>query len=79
MEYRIRFENVSTATAPAQIVAIDNELEDDFNIKRFRLDQVGWGGTIISLPREVSFTSEFDLGPDYYRSHRKSALTKGRS
>lgn len=69
LPYKIRFENVSTATAPALRVDINNELEENFDIRRFRLNQIGWGDTVIQLPEKSYFSGEFDLGPEY-KNHR---------
>lgn len=65
LPYKIRFENVSTATAAALRVDIRNELEEGFDIRRFRLDKVGWGDTVIQLPAVSSWSGEFELGPEY--------------
>jgi subtilase family serine protease len=69
LPYKIRFENISTATAAALRVDISNVLEEGFDIRRFRLDKVGWGDTVIQLPEVSYYSGEFELGPRY-KNHR---------
>lgn len=65
LPYKIRFENVSTATASALNVDIDNPLGENFDPRKFRLDKIGWGDTIIQLPSKSYFNGEFELGPRF--------------
>lgn len=69
LPYKIRFENVSSASAPAQNVEIDNPLDEDFNLKQFKLKSVSWGDTVINLPNTAFFNGSFELGPAHY-NHR---------
>ena len=43
MNYKIRFENVINATAPAQKVFITSDLDSDLDYRTFRLGPVGFG------------------------------------
>jgi RHS repeat-associated protein len=48
--YRIDFENYSTATAPAQVVFISDQLSDDLDWATFELTEVGFGEEVIHVP-----------------------------
>ena len=50
MDYRIRFENDPNATAPAQRVFIRHQLDDDLDIRTFRIGEFGFG----DFTREVT-------------------------
>ena len=50
MDYRIRFENDPNATAPAQRVFIRHQLDDDLDIRSFRIGEFGFG----DFTREVT-------------------------
>ena len=50
MDYRIRFENDPNATAPAQRVFIRHQLDDDLDIRTFRIGDFGFG----DFTREVT-------------------------
>jgi len=50
LDYRIRFENDPNATAPAQRVFIRHQLDDDLDIRTFRIGDFGFGDFI----REVT-------------------------
>ena len=50
MDYRIRFENDPNATAPAQRVFIHHQLDDDLDIRTFRIGDFGFG----DFTREVT-------------------------
>ena len=43
LDYKIRFENDPNATAPAQRVLIQMDLDDDFDIRSFRVGTYGFG------------------------------------
>jgi subtilisin family serine protease len=55
LPYKIRFENVATATAPAQRVTITQQLDDDLDARTFRVDDFGWGGFVMELPGNAPF------------------------
>ncbi|WP_406698318.1 MBG domain-containing protein [Singulisphaera sp. Ch08] len=48
--YRVNFENLETATAPAQRVDITDPLSADLDWSSFELIQVGFGDTRINIP-----------------------------
>ena len=50
LPYRIDFENAKTATAPAQDVTIANQLPSTLDWSTFRVTEVAFGDTIISIP-----------------------------
>jgi len=50
MDYKIRFENDPNATAPAQRVFIRHQLDDDLDIRTFRIGDFGFG----DFTREVT-------------------------
>jgi subtilase family serine protease len=64
--YTIRFENQSTATAPAQQVTITHPLDADVDFRTFRVGSFGWGGFISNVPNNRSFYNQrLDLTADY--------------
>jgi RHS repeat-associated protein len=50
LPYRVDFENDPTATAPAQIVTVTDQLDSNLNWSAFALTEVGFGDTNISIP-----------------------------
>ncbi|MFO0818420.1 MAG: LamG-like jellyroll fold domain-containing protein [Pirellulales bacterium] len=50
MPYTIRFENISTATAPAQEVFVTHQLDADLDFNTFQLGDFGWGGVTVDVP-----------------------------
>jgi type IX secretion system substrate protein/CARDB protein len=65
LTYTIKFENVSSATSPAQIVRIDNPLNRHFRLQDFRLKEFGFGDTIIRLQPSPVITTTIPLGNAY--------------
>lgn len=59
LEYRIRFENMANATAPAQLVTIDTFLDDDVDIATFRLGNFGFGNFTFELGSTSSLLQVF--------------------
>lgn len=55
LEYRIRFENDPNATAPAQRVFIEHQLDDDLDERAFRVGTFGFG----DFSQELLFTRAF--------------------
>lgn len=55
LQYIIRFENDANATAPAQRVFIQYQLDDDLDPRTFRVGSLGFGDFI----REISFSRAF--------------------
>jgi len=53
INYRVDFENDSTATSPAQIVTITDQLSADLDWATFELTEVGFGDTVIAVPAGV--------------------------
>ena len=65
MPYTIDFENVSTATAPAQIVTITDQLSSNLDWRTFQLGQIAFGNRVITVPAGRSFfETTVDLRPD---------------
>jgi RHS repeat-associated protein len=50
LPYRVDFENDPSATAPAQQVVITDQLSSNLDWSSFRLNEVGWGDTEITVP-----------------------------
>ncbi len=48
--YEIDFENAPSATAPAQVVTITDQLDPNLDWSTFQLTGIGWGDTILSIP-----------------------------
>ncbi|NJN12705.1 MAG: hypothetical protein HC815_34015, partial [Richelia sp. RM1_1_1] len=66
LEYTIRFENMSTATAPAKQVVVTQKLDSDLDLRSFRLGSLGWGDLVFQVPENRSFYSErIDLTSEY--------------
>lgn len=55
LPYRIRFENESDATAPAQRVVVTQQLDVDLDFRTFRVDDFGWGDIHVSLDADRGF------------------------
>lgn len=55
LTYRIRFENEPNATAPAQRVIVKTVLDDDLDLRSFRIGTFGFGDFIrnITTPRAI--------------------------
>ena len=58
LPYTIRFENQSTATAPAQTVTVTHPLDTDLDLRTFRLSSFGWGGLIFDVPANTAFYNQ---------------------
>lgn len=58
LPYTVRFENVDTATAPAQQVTITLPLDGDLDPRTFRLGDFGWGDIVIDVPDNASFYTD---------------------
>jgi RHS repeat-associated protein len=54
LPYRIDFTNVGTATAPAQVVTVTQQLDSHLDWNTFQLGTIGFGSTTISVPAGVS-------------------------
>ncbi|XP_064637828.1 uncharacterized protein LOC135494016 [Lineus longissimus] len=63
--YKIRFENVENASAPAQKVVIKTEISESVELRTFRLGPIGFG--------------EIALDLDYSKAMHRSALDLSRS
>jgi RHS repeat-associated protein len=50
LDYMIRFENVATATAPAQEVLITQQLDADLDWNSFEVGSFGWGNLFFDVP-----------------------------
>ena len=50
MPYLIRFENVSTASAPAQVVSVTNALDANLDLSTFELGGFGFGNNEYDVP-----------------------------
>jgi len=55
LNYKIRFENDPNATAPAQHVIILHTLDQDLDIRTFRITGFGFGNFIKKLPNSRAF------------------------
>ncbi|OZC02954.1 beta strand repeat-containing protein [Rubricoccus marinus] len=65
--YTIRFENLATASLPAQEVIIVDTLDTAaFDLDTFSLGPIRWGAdkTVMPPPGATSFETEVDLSPD---------------
>ena len=55
LSYTVYFENVPDATAPAQIVSIIDQLDDNLDLRKFRVGEIAFGDTVITVPESQSF------------------------
>ena len=72
LEYIIYFENVITATAPAQEVFIVDYLDPDLDWSTFRLIEIAWGDHIIAVPENTSDFYTRETVEDYREEVEKS-------
>lgn len=67
--YRVDFENLETATAPAQFVSVRDPLCDSLDLSTFELTGIGFGDVIIPVPEGRQFfhtVVEYDYKDDDY-------------
>ncbi len=50
LPYAVLFENEPTASAPAQVVTVTEQLDPNLDWNTFQLSQVGFGSTLIQVP-----------------------------
>lgn len=65
MDYTIHFENLSSASAPARFVAIDNPLDSNFRLQNFYLTSFGFGDTVIQIEPTNALNITIPLGKKY--------------
>ena len=53
LQYVVYFENVITATVPAQEVFVTDYLDPDLDWTTFRLTEIAWGDIVISIPDDT--------------------------
>jgi hypothetical protein len=65
LRYAVRFENMETATAPAQIACIEDRLDlETIDLDSFSLGPISFGETVVRPPTGAqSFVTEVDLRP----------------
>ncbi len=54
LAYRVRFENVADATAPAQQVVVTDVLDEDFDLDTFELSEITFANQTIPVPYGLS-------------------------
>ena len=60
--YGIEFENKPTATAPAQVVVVTQQLDSNLDWSTFQLGSIAFGDTVIDVPAgQTSFSTRVDL------------------
>lgn len=65
LEYRINFENLSSATAPAQLIRITDSLPPPLDLRTVRLKEIGFKQYRFVMPDNQSFyQSRVQLGED---------------
>ena len=65
IDYTIRFENKSEATAPAKIITVTDTLSDDLDLDTFELTEIAFGDRFITVPSGLNaYTTTVDLRPD---------------
>jgi RHS repeat-associated protein/uncharacterized repeat protein (TIGR01451 family) len=63
--YRIDFENVTNATAPAQQVIVTDQLSTNYDWSSFNVSEVGFGDLLMALPQGVQHF-ETNVPVNYY-------------
>ena len=64
--YTIDFENQPTATASARQIVITNPLDPSLDPRTFRLREIRFGSTVVTIPANKSYYQTLvDLGPAY--------------
>ncbi|MAE60216.1 MAG: hypothetical protein CMJ49_02550 [Planctomycetaceae bacterium] len=58
LDYRVRFENMEVATAPAQEVFVTMTLDPDLDFTTFRFEDFGFGDLFFDLPGTLPFVNE---------------------
>lgn len=62
LSYRIFFENIAEASAPAQQVRVTSKLDPNVEPRSFRLGDFGWGGLVFSPPADsLYYRDKLDL------------------
>ncbi|MCF7708668.1 MAG: hypothetical protein K9N52_07205, partial [Verrucomicrobia bacterium] len=65
LPYTILFENVSTASAPAQVVYVTQELDENLDLEQFELTAFGFSDNIYDIPAGFrNYQTNVDLRPD---------------
>lgn len=60
--YRINFENLPDATAPAQQVSVADELSQNLDWRTFQLAEIAFGDTVVDVPElSAHFVGEVEL------------------
>ena len=54
LPYTVYFENVPDATAPAEQVSITDQLDPDLDWRAFRLGEIAFGDTVVTVPENRS-------------------------
>jgi subtilase family serine protease len=55
LPYSVYFENSPEAAAPAQRVLITDRLDDDLDLRAFKLTEIAFGDTVITVPQRRSY------------------------
>jgi subtilase family serine protease len=64
--YAVNFENISTATAPAQVIRITDQLDPNLDARTFRLAEIAFGDQTVIVPENRSYyQTRIDLGPTH--------------
>ena len=64
--FNINFENVSTATAPAHNIHITDQIDQNLDVRSFRLKEIVFGDHTITVPENRSYyQTRINLGPDH--------------
>ena len=65
LPYTVRFENLPTASAPAQMVVVTDTLDENLDLDTFELTEVEFANRIIQIPEGlVHFETTVDLRPE---------------
>ncbi|MFH0728892.1 MAG: RHS repeat-associated core domain-containing protein [Pseudomonadota bacterium] len=69
VSYRVDFENMASATAPAQFVTVRDELSSNLDVSTIELLEAGFGNVIIPIPPGQQYLNEvvdYDYADDDY-------------
>jgi hypothetical protein len=60
--YGIEFQNKPTATAPAQVVVVTQQIDSNLDWSTFQLGNIAFGDTVIDVPAgQMSYSTQVDL------------------
>jgi hypothetical protein len=72
LPYEIYFENMATASAPAQEIVVTDYLDPDLDWSTFRMTEITWGDQVIVVPSDITEYPVRVIIQDYRPEVKKS-------